>query len=75
MKLNDLFGAYIKDMQRRGVKSIKRTQQFYDNDIRKVLGDREVSDIIRGDIASLLFDITDRSPYTSNKCLYPQGYV
>ena len=69
MKLNDLFRAYIKDMQRRGVKSIKRTQQFYDNDIRKVLGDREVSDIIGGDIASLLFDITDRSSYTSNKCL------
>ena len=40
MKLNDLFRAYIKDMQRRGVKSIKRTQQFYDNDIRKVIGDR-----------------------------------
>jgi len=69
MTLNDLFNTYLKDLSRRGAKTAHRIEQFYNNDIRSVLGDREIADIIRGDIASLLFDISDRSPYTSNKCL------
>tara|TARA_R100001230_G_C5670463_1_gene175414 strand:+ start:577 stop:1416 length:840 start_codon:yes stop_codon:yes gene_type:complete len=69
MNLNELFDIYLKDLKRRNVKTAARIVQFYKNDIMSVLGDREVTDIIRGDIASLLFDITDRSPYTSNKCL------
>lgn len=69
MNVNQLFNIYLKDLNRRGVKTAGRIEQFYENDIMSVLGDKEVTDIIRGDIASLLFDITDRSPYTSNKCL------
>ena len=69
MTLNELFDLYTKDLNRRGAKTVKRIKQFYDNDIRLALGDREINSIIRGDIAQLHFDVSDRSPYTSNKCL------
>lgn len=69
MTLNELFDLYIKDLNRRGAKTVKRIKQFYDNDIRLALGDREIDSIIRGDVATLHFDVSGRSPYTSNKCL------
>ena len=69
MTLNELLDLYTKDLNRRGAKTVKRIKQFYDNDIRLALGDREINSIIRGDIAQLHFDVSERSPYTSNKCL------
>ena len=46
MTLNELFDLYTKDLNRRGAKTVKRIKQFYDNDIRLALGDREINSII-----------------------------
>jgi integrase len=67
--LNDLFKLYLRDLKRRKCKTINKIQQTYDNNIAPSLGDKLITDIIRGDIASLHFDISERAPYIANKCL------
>jgi integrase len=67
--LNDLFVIYKKDLARRKCKTITKIEQTYNNNIKETLGDRDISTIIRGDIATLHFDISDRAPYTANSCL------
>ena len=67
--LDDLFAIYCKDLSRRGTKTIDKIKQTYNNNIQPTLGHKDITTIIRGDIATLHFDISDRAPYVANKCL------
>ena len=67
--LDEMFMVYVKDLKRRQVKTIAKIEQVYQTNISPVLGDKNIDEIIRGDIAQLHFDISYRAPSLANKCL------
>jgi integrase len=69
MLFDDLFDLYVKDLTRRKAKTIDKIESLYHKNIQASLGNKKVKDIIRGDIATLHFEISDRAPYVANKCL------
>jgi integrase len=67
--LNQLFELYLRDLKRRSCKTTDRIIQLYESNIKPTLGDKPITDIIRGDIASLHLVISERAPYVANKVL------
>ncbi|MAV99797.1 MAG: hypothetical protein CML81_08400 [Rhodobiaceae bacterium] len=67
--LNQLFKLYLRDLKRRGCKTTNKINQLYDNNIKPILGDKPITDIIRGDIASLHLIISERAPFVANNIL------
>jgi|TARA_R100000081_G_C4794339_1_gene159798 integrase len=67
--LDEVFDLYVKDLKRRKAKTIDSIQAVYQKNISPVLGGKPIDTIIRGDIASLHFDISERAPSLANKCL------
>ena len=57
--LDEVFDLYVKDLKRRKAKTIDSIQAVYQKNISPVLGDKPIDTIIRGDIASLHFDIKE----------------
>ena len=49
--LNQLFELYLRDLKRRSCKTTDRIIQLYESNIKPTLGDKPITDIIRGDIA------------------------
>ena len=67
--LDEMFMVYVKDLKRRQIKTVDKIEQVYKKNISPVLGDKKIDEIVRGDIAQLHFDISDRAPSLANKCL------
>jgi len=67
--VNDLFNLYTKDLTRRNAKTIKQITKLYEFNLQGPLGDKLITEIVRGEIAETHFNISDRSKATANKCL------
>ena len=67
--LTQLFEIYLLDLKRRNCKTIDKTIQLYNNNIKSALGTKKICNIIRGDITSLHLFISERAPFVANKIL------
>ena len=67
--LNSLFDRYHQDLTRRNCKTIKNISKIYFSNVAKRLGQKNIKNISRGEVAQLIMDISDNAPYVANKVL------